>query len=139
MEENYMYANSNAALLSQYKNDSVMTAGPIELIVMLYDGVIKNLRLANIFIEDKAYEKVNTHLQKAQNIVLELIRILDLKYEIGEQLLRMYDYMLHEISMINTKKDAARIPDLIAIVQEIKGAWQILQSQGVQMYTRVDE
>ncbi len=88
---------------------------------------------------DKAYEKANSHLQKAQNIVLELIRILDLKYEIAEQLMRMYDYMLYEIIMINTKKDAANIPGLIAIVQDLKGAWQILQSQSAQMYTKVDE
>ncbi|MDL2218292.1 flagellar export chaperone FliS [Christensenellaceae bacterium OttesenSCG-928-M15] len=134
-----MYANPNAALLSQYKNDSIMTAGPIELIVMLYDGVIKNLKLVDIFMEDKAYEKVNVHLQKAQNIILELIRILDLKYDIAEELMRLYDYMLHELVMINIKKDSSKIPELIEIISNLKEAWQTVQNKNMHMYTTGEE
>lgn len=136
-----MYANTNAALLTQYKNDSVMTAGPMELIIMLYDALAKNIKLANIFLEEENNnpEKVNAHLSKAQDIVLELIRILDLKYEVAGNLMQLYEFMLNELAIVNAQKDASRIPAILDIVAELRSAWQTVQANSSHLFTTVEE
>ena len=117
-----MYATNNAALLHKYQNDSVMTASPIELVIMLYEGLIKQVKLADIFMERKDYEKANQCLVKAQDIVSELLRSLDFHYSISNELMQLYDFMLQELIQINLHKDRNRIPALLEMIMNLKEA-----------------
>lgn len=123
-----MYATNNSALLHKYQSESVLTASPMELVVMLYEGLIKQIKLADIFIEQKSYEKANNCLHKAQDIVTELLRSLDLKYPISNELMKLYDFMLQELLYINLHKERERIPDLLEIVTSLKDAWVNVRS-----------
>ena len=118
-----MYATSDAALLNKYQNDSVMTASPMDLVVMLYDAQIKQIKLSDIFLENREYEKVNQHLSRAEDIVSELLCSLDLSYPISEELMKLYDFMLQELIQINLQKDRSRIPPLLEIVESLREAW----------------
>ena len=69
----------------QYVKHDVMMATPMELVVMLYTGCIKKLRLGQMAIEKHDYEAANLNLQKAVDIVMELILGLDLQYSIGRR------------------------------------------------------
>ena len=64
-------------LKREYLKQSVMTASPAELIVMLFDACIKNLKLAQINLEDNDYSGAHTHFINAQEIIAELINCLD--------------------------------------------------------------
>ncbi len=44
---------------AQYKQQGVLTASPTELVVMLYEGCIKQLKLAKIHIESKNMESAD--------------------------------------------------------------------------------
>lgn len=134
-----MYATSGTALLHQYQNDSVMTASPMELIIMLYDGMIKQIKLAEIFLEDKDYEKVNRALTKAEDIVNELLASLDLSYPISQELMRLYDFMLQELVEINLHKDASRIEPLLEIIFGLREAWGAVRNQEAHVYATVEE
>lgn len=125
-----MYATNNAALLNKYQNDSVMTAGPIDLIIMLYDGLSKQIKLGNLFVEQHEYEKANAHLGKAQDIVSELVRALDMRFDISLQLMKLYDYMLNELMMINTTKDVKNVPALLEIVASLRETWVEVKQTG---------
>ena len=57
---------------AKYKEQSVTTATPEELTLMLYNGCIKFINLAEVFIDDKNIEKINVNILKAQDIVNEL-------------------------------------------------------------------
>lgn len=118
-----MYATSDAALLNKYQNDSVMTASPMDLVVMLYDALIKQIKLSDIFLENREYEKVNQHLSRAEDIVSELLCSLDLSYPISEELMKLYDFMLQELIQINLQKDRSRISPLLEIVESLREAW----------------
>lgn len=118
-----MYATSDAALLNKYQNDSVMTASPMDLVVMLYDALIKQIKLSDIFLENREYEKVNQRLSRAEDIVSELLCSLDLSYPISEELMKLYDFMLQELIQINLQKDRSRIPPLLEIVESLREAW----------------
>jgi flagellar protein FliS len=107
----------------RYRQQGVMTASPVELIVMLYDGCIKNLKLARIAIQEKKYDTSNTHLQKAQEIIAELISSLDLHFPIAADLMKIYDFILRQIVEINVSKDETAIGGIVGLLSTLKDAW----------------
>lgn len=108
-----------------YKEQGVLMASPVELIIMLYDGCKKNLSLAKRDIDKKQDPaSAHNHLIKAQNIVEALIDYLDMSFSISKELLRIYEFMLHEMTEINAAKDSSRIDPLIDILMDLRSAWQ---------------
>lgn len=108
-----------------------MTANPAELVVMLYDACIKNMKLAQIHIEDQNIADANKAFQKAQDILAELVASLDFTYEISQQLLSIYDFVIHELIQSNIKKDISIIPDLVEIMSDLRDAWAQIRTAGV--------
>lgn len=117
------YANVGSQY-DQYKQQSAMTASPGELTLMLYDGCIKNLKLFKMYVEQKDYVKANESSQKAQAIVLELIRSLDMKYEISKQLSQVYDFIHDRIVKSNVKKDIENADVALDMISEMRDTWQ---------------
>ncbi len=108
----------------QYKKHNVMMANPIELVIMLYNGAIKQLHLAEITIGNKDVEAANEHLQTAQDIIMELMMGLDLSYGIAQDLLKLYEFVHHEIVSINASKDASGITPIVNILSSLRDAWE---------------
>jgi flagellar protein FliS len=114
----------------------VLTASPVELIVMLYDGLRKNIILGERAIKKRDMESAHNHLLKAQNIVSELMNCLDLSFEISEELMRIYDFLFRGLVESNIKKDADKLSDYLEVVDELRGAWievSTMQKSGVAM------
>ena len=132
-----MYAMNNA--FQKYRQQGVLTANPVELVVMLYDGCIKQIKMGCIFIEDKELEQANNSLQKAQRIVMELINSLDLRYPIGNELLSLYEFMLNEISVGNSTKDVKALQEVAALLQELRESWVTLSKSGVGSVAQIGE
>ncbi len=131
------YATAN--LYNKYKNDSVNTASPLELIIMLYDGCIKNIKIAALHLEEKNIEQASASLIKAQDIVDELIRSLDMSYPISEELMRLYDFVSYELVQINVTKDMSRAEPVINIMLELKSAWVEVKASENKTYYSGDE
>lgn len=111
------------AAYGAYSRDKVLTASPIELIIMLYDEAIKQLKLAEIAIEDKKYDKANNSLQKVLAIIDELVKCLDLSIQIGRDLLDIYEFVCKSVIAINAKKEKESIPPIIEILNNLREAW----------------
>lgn len=108
----------------KYKQQDVLMANPVELIIMLYDGCIKQLKLSKIAIQDAKMENVNVCLQKAQDIIMELIMSLDLHYEMASELLKIYEFIIDEIVDINISKNETKIDPIVEILNDLKKSWQ---------------
>lgn len=106
-----------------YSRDKVLTASPVELIIMLYDEAIKQLKMADIAIEAKNFEKANVSLQKVLAILDELIKSLDLTIQIGKDLLEIYQFVCKSVIDINVKKDREAIPPIIEVLNNLREAW----------------
>lgn len=107
----------------QYKQQGVLAANPVELIIMLYDGCIKQLKLARIAIEDEKYEDVNVSLQKGQNIIVELTMSLDFHYPLANELMKIYEFLINQMVEINTTKDKKNIEPMIEILNNLRESW----------------
>jgi flagellar protein FliS len=112
-------------LKQEYLKQSVLTASPSELIVMLYDACIKNLKLAEIDIVDHSDPAAaHTHFFNAQKIIMELVNCLDTSYELSAQLLEIYEFLLKSIREMNIKKDLTLLPDVLDIIASIRDTWK---------------
>ncbi|MBN2290208.1 MAG: flagellar export chaperone FliS [Candidatus Glassbacteria bacterium] len=93
--------------VNEYKEMSVLSAKPEQLILMLYDGALRFLRQAIKNLEEKNLEPAHNNLIRAQNILTELIASLnfDKGGEIAMNLFRIYEFMHYTLVQANVKKD----------------------------------
>lgn len=116
-----MYATAN--IHNKYKQDYVTTASPVELIVMLYEGCIKQMKLAKIHKENNELDKVSECIEKAEEIILELVRSLNMSIPISENLLELYQFMIDELVQANISKDMERLDPVIEMLGALCEAW----------------
>ncbi len=110
-----------------YKRTQVETANPGQLILMLYDGALKNLRLAQEHIRQKKIDPAHHCLVKAQDIVMELNRMLNMDAgEISTGLRGLYSYIYNRLVEANMKKDDAIVHEAIFLLSELKQAWDTI-------------
>lgn len=108
----------------QYKENSVYTASPEELTLMLYNGLVKFLMQAQMAINEKALDKANNSIIKAQNIITEFRCTLDMKYDIAHHLDAIYDYMYRRLIDANIKKDSTIVEEVLGYAKELRDTWE---------------
>ena len=107
-----------------YKQNSVTTASPGELTLMLYNGCLKFLTIAKKAMLDKNIEAKNTNLQKAQAIITELMVTLDMNVPISKEIQPLYDYMKRRLLEANIQNDPAIIDEVAGLVTEFRDTWK---------------
>ena len=111
----------NAAQL--YKNNSIQTASPAKLVLMLYDGAIKFMNIAKDGMIEKNIEKTNTHIIKAERVINELRSTLDFKYEVAKDFEIVYDYIYRRLIDANIHKDEAALDEALKYTREMRETW----------------
>lgn len=114
----------NARPQDAYRRQDVLTASPIDLIVMLYDALKRNILLGKRGIANNNIPLAHKHLIKAQLILTELINSLDMTYDISKELFALYEFALKSVADANMHKDVAPLAPVIDMVDSIKEAWQ---------------
>lgn len=107
----------------QYKENSIKTAAPEELTLMLFNGLVKFLMQAQTAIEANNIEKANNGIIRAQAIVKEFQATLDMNYEVSENLDSIYDYMYRRLVEANLKKDNTIITEILGYAKDLRDAW----------------
>lgn len=107
-----------------YRQNAVNTATPGELTLMLYDGCLKFIRLAREAINNNDIQAKNTNIQKAQNIITELMVTLDMKYEISKQMMPLYDFVRRKLIEANVKNSLQSLEEAETIVREFRDTWK---------------
>jgi len=108
---------------AKYQENSVFTATPEELTLMLYNGLVKFILRAQQAVEKKDIAQANNDIKRAQDIVTELRSTLDLKYDIAKQLDALYDFMYFTLVEANIKKDTKMLGDVLRIAKELRDTW----------------
>ncbi|OBW58791.1 flagellar export chaperone FliS [Solibacillus silvestris] len=113
-----------AAAFNAYKQNSVTTASPGELTLMLYNGCLKFLTRAKKAIEEKNIEEKNKNIQKAQAIISELMSTLNAELEVSKQMIPLYDYMNRRLMEANINNDPTIIEEVEGLVTEFRDTWK---------------
>ena len=95
----------------------ISQASRTQIIVIMYDMTERYIADAKKSLEADDYEGFLTNLKAASRVILDLEASLDLKYELGAYLLKIYQLLQKRISEAIVKKDA----DLLTKVSEVMG------------------
>ncbi len=111
-----------------YQDTSVSTQSRGRLIVMLYDGAIKFLKLANKAIDEKNYEAKGKYINKTLDIINELNTVLNVEAggEIAQNLRKLYVFMASHLHQASIKCDKQMINEVIALLEELNQGWKAI-------------
>jgi len=106
-----------------YRQNSIFTASPEELTLMLYNGLIKFIMLAQKSIDEKDVQKAHDSIIRAQDILMEFKATLDMQYELSHGLALLYDYMLDRLFDANIGKDNAILAEVLHFAKDLRDTW----------------
>lgn len=107
-----------------YRLVQTQTASPAQLVLHLYEALLRDLARAEQQLELPHLESAHTSLVHAQDIVMELVASLDLEAgEIAQQLADLYQYMYGRLVEANVHKDRRATHEVFSLVERIHAAW----------------
>ncbi len=112
---------NNAA--AYYQKNSIQTASPAKLTLMLYDGAVKFCNIALEAMDDNNYEKISNNIIKAENIIVEFRTTLDMKYPIANEFDKVYDYIYRRLVEANMKKDKEILEEALSHIKTMRETW----------------
>jgi flagellar protein FliS len=116
---------SSPALRDRYLADSVNTASPGKLLVMLYDRLVLDLAQGEEALRAEDRERAADRLTHAQEIILELRTTLDLDaWDGAPGLANLYGFLLTELIGANVRRDADRVAACRGLVEPLRDAWR---------------
>ena len=120
--------------LNAYKETQIKTANQGKLIVMLYDGAIKNLNLAieSFSNSHRKFDAMSNAILKTQDIISELMVSLDFDKggEMSRNLFSLYTFMNNQLLNANLKKDREPIDEVKKMLMELREAWSEIARKG---------
>jgi len=114
-----------ASLRARYLGDTVATASPQQLLVMLYDRLALDLERGEEALVEGDRARAREQLLHAQEIVIELQGSLRVDvWEGGPRLAALYGWVLGELIQANLKGDVRRVRDCRQVVEPLRDAWR---------------
>ena len=107
--------------IAAYQETAVTTQGKGRLIVLLYDGAIKFMRLAIKELEAGNDEVKGRYINEL-NAVLDI----DAGGEIAANLRKLYCFINNQLSQANIKRDAQMIREVITMMEELNQSWKTI-------------
>ena len=115
----------NPAMRERYLADTIATAPPAKLLVMLYDRLVLDLTRGEDALRDGDRVGASTHLIHAQDIVLELRTSLKLdEWEGATGLSQIYTFVLTELIHANMNGDIKRVVDCRGLIEPLRESWR---------------
>jgi flagellar protein FliS len=118
-----------------YRQNSVQTASPGQLILMLFDGALRFMNRALEGFEETQVaarnEAIHINLVKTQAILDELQNSLDHSADgsLARTLADLYDFMRGQLRLANVRKDSAPVRVVVELLSDIRGAWSMMLAQ----------
>jgi flagellar protein FliS len=112
-------------LRNRYLADSVNTASPSKLLVMLYDRLVLDLDTGEEAIRSGNRDEASERINHAQEIILELRTTLDVEAWSGAPgLASLYGWLLTELIQANIKLDADKVSVCRGIIEPLRDTWR---------------
>ncbi|AQT66884.1 Flagellar protein FliS [Anaerohalosphaera lusitana] len=112
--------------IGAYQETAVLTQSRSKLVVMLYDGAIKFMKLAIREMEAENFEEKGKYITKAQDIINELNAVLNMEAggEIAVNLRKLYSFMHGHLARANAQNDPKLVEEVIECMDELNQAWK---------------
>jgi flagellar protein FliS len=108
-----------------YKQQSILTATPGQLVVMLYDGCLRFLQQGALSMRDGNIAEAGSRLSRAEAIVEELLSTLDMEKGgvIASRLQGIYVFCVRHLMEARLERDAEKIDKVAELLSELRDSW----------------
>jgi flagellar protein FliS len=119
-----------AKAIANYQRVQGQTASPGQRVVMVYEGITKNIRTAiQAFDESDSperFEKIHNCLSLAEKLVLELKIALDMERggEIAKSLDGLYEFWITQLSEANVRKNPEPLRTIFPMIKDLTDSWR---------------
>jgi len=111
---------------NQYRQTSIKTASRGQLVLMLYEGAIQNVKKATLAIDKKELGTKGVAIGKAHDIINELLNTLDLAAggKIAEDLERLYNFMIEQLLKANVECSKEPLQTVQKLLETLLEGWR---------------
>jgi flagellar protein FliS len=107
-----------------YRDTSVLTASPEQLVVMLYDGAVRFLRQAEVAMDEHAWQHGLERLGRGEAIIDELLATLNMDAgEIAERLQAIYVFCKRCLVEARLQRSPDKVRHVVALLADLREAW----------------
>ena len=114
----------------QYKAQSINTMTPGELLMLLYDELIKRLARAEIALKNQNYEVFDESIIRCREILRYLDDTLDMQYPISHDLHRLYDFFSYELSRVQVGRNGKVLAEVKPRLTDLRDTFRQAQKAG---------
>src|SRR6266496_162960 len=111
---------------NQYKQTSITTANRGQILIMLYEAAIQNVKKATMAIEKKDIPGKGVAIGKAHDIINELSNTLNFEVggEIARDLERLYNYMTEQLVKANIESSIDALREVQKLMETLLSGWK---------------
>ena len=108
-----------------YRQNSVLTASPAQLVVMLYDGANRFLLQTAAAMREGRPGVAGERLRRAEAIINELLITLNMDAggEVAVRLQQLYVFFKHRLGEARREQDADKVDEVAGMMRELRGSW----------------
>ena len=125
-----------------YKEQGINDMTPGELLLLLYDELVKRLVRASLALDKEDLSLFDASVDRCLDILRYLDDTLDMQYPISRNLNRLYDYFSYELNRVKAGRNKTELDRVRTMVSELRDTFreahkttmeQLAQSAGGQV------
>lgn len=107
-----------------YREQAVNTMTPGELLLLLYDELVKRLTQAELSLSKEDYDTFDAAVDRSVAIIHYLDDTLDRQYPISAQLTRLYEYFCYELSRVKCGRNKTELERVKRMASELRESFR---------------
>ena len=110
--------------IQQYKERSISTKTPDELLLLLFDEMMKDLMRCGLAIDQQQYDLLETYADKSVAIINYLDDILDDQYPISQNMHKLYDYFGYQMARVKIGRNKQVLEEVHRMIGELRDSFR---------------
>ena len=107
-----------------YKEQGINDMNPGELLLLLYDELVKRLVRAGLALDKKDWSLFDASVDRCLDILRYLDDTLDMQYPISRNLNRLYDYFSYELNRVKAGRNKTELERVKTMVSELRDSFR---------------
>lgn len=108
----------------RYREESLQTMTQGELLLLLYDELVKRLTLAELSLKKEDFPTFEAAVDKSVQIIRYLDDTLDRSYPISSNLGKLYEYFCYELSRVRAGRNTTELERVKTMVSDLRESFR---------------
>lgn len=108
----------------RYKEQSINTMTPNELLLLLYDELVKRLMRCDLALTQENWPLFEASVDRSIEILRYLDDTLKREYEVGQSLHRLYDFFLYELNRVKAGRNKAELDKIRPMITDLRDTFR---------------